>query len=524
MAVYSSVPVYEMMVRGIGVMRRRSDSFMNATQILKVAGVDKAKRTKILDKEIVQGEHEKVQGGYGRYQGTWCAHLRCVIGRASVLMMGIRIPFWRAQELASRFGVTQLLSPLFDYVAAPTPAGGALASAPGPSVMSPDPSRPNHQQAGANRPAPPVPPAAAPSASTLPNGEGGSAAGGLQQPVKRDREEDFDAQVKRARMDIEGPEASGRLANGIAHLSGGPNGVIPSGGHPPLNQKLRRASRPIKPVHSITDDPLKLEKQKHILMSVFVYYDPNRDEGASPQQQPPPDLTSLFGTDVDVDLPIDDVQHTALHWATALGRIQLAKEFLKLGADPARGNSQGETPLIRSVMVTNSFDQNAFPELLELLGPTLRVLDDSGRTILHHITLIASLKGRAGSARYYMENVLEYIARHEGGEFRELVDAQDTHGDTALNIAARVGNRSLVRMLVEVGADKGKPNKLGLRPGDFGITGEVRSAMLRMQERRLTLLTRRTSRRRQARTWFRRSAKAPALPHRCANPVTSSRR
>lgn len=73
MAVYSSVPVYEMMVRGIGVMRRRSDSYMNATQILKVAGVDKGKRTKILDKEIVLGEHEKVQGGYGRYQGTWSA-------------------------------------------------------------------------------------------------------------------------------------------------------------------------------------------------------------------------------------------------------------------------------------------------------------------------------------------------------------------------------------------------------------------------------------------------------------------
>ena len=73
LAVYSSVPVYEMMVRGIGVMRRRADSWLNATQILKVAGVDKGKRTKILEKDIAQGVHEKVQGGYGRYQGTWCA-------------------------------------------------------------------------------------------------------------------------------------------------------------------------------------------------------------------------------------------------------------------------------------------------------------------------------------------------------------------------------------------------------------------------------------------------------------------
>jgi len=71
LAVYSSIPVYEMMVRGIGVMRRREDSWLNATQILKVAGVDKGKRTKFLEKDIAQGVHEKIQGGYGRYQGTW---------------------------------------------------------------------------------------------------------------------------------------------------------------------------------------------------------------------------------------------------------------------------------------------------------------------------------------------------------------------------------------------------------------------------------------------------------------------
>ena len=55
----------------VAVMRRRHDSWLNATQILKVAGVDKGKRTKILEKEIQTGDHEKVQGGYGKYQGTW---------------------------------------------------------------------------------------------------------------------------------------------------------------------------------------------------------------------------------------------------------------------------------------------------------------------------------------------------------------------------------------------------------------------------------------------------------------------
>lgn len=70
-AVYSGISVYEMICRNVAVMRRKGDSYLNATQILKVAGIDKGRRTKILEKEVQIGEHEKVQGGYGKYQGTW---------------------------------------------------------------------------------------------------------------------------------------------------------------------------------------------------------------------------------------------------------------------------------------------------------------------------------------------------------------------------------------------------------------------------------------------------------------------
>lgn len=50
-------------------MRRRSDDWINATHILKVAGFDKPARTRILEREVQKGVHEKVQGGYGKYQG-----------------------------------------------------------------------------------------------------------------------------------------------------------------------------------------------------------------------------------------------------------------------------------------------------------------------------------------------------------------------------------------------------------------------------------------------------------------------
>ncbi|KAG5220937.1 transcription factor [Salix suchowensis] len=58
------------MCKGVAVMRRRSDSWLNATQILKVAGFDKPQRTRVLEREVQKGEHEKVQGGYGKYQAA----------------------------------------------------------------------------------------------------------------------------------------------------------------------------------------------------------------------------------------------------------------------------------------------------------------------------------------------------------------------------------------------------------------------------------------------------------------------
>lgn len=51
-------------------MRRRHDDWINATHILKAAGFDKPARTRILEREVQKELHEKVQGGYGKYQGT----------------------------------------------------------------------------------------------------------------------------------------------------------------------------------------------------------------------------------------------------------------------------------------------------------------------------------------------------------------------------------------------------------------------------------------------------------------------
>lgn len=50
-------------------MRRRQDNWINATHILKVAEQQKASRTRILEREVQKDVHEKIQGGYGKFQG-----------------------------------------------------------------------------------------------------------------------------------------------------------------------------------------------------------------------------------------------------------------------------------------------------------------------------------------------------------------------------------------------------------------------------------------------------------------------
>ncbi|KAI4274814.1 MAG: hypothetical protein L6R38_006028 [Xanthoria sp. 2 TBL-2021] len=115
-ATYSNVPVYEFNLEGNHVMRRRQDNWINATHILKVANLDKPARTRILEREVQKGIHEKVQGGYGKYQGTW-------------------VPLHEGRLLAERNGVLAKLLPFFDFV-------------PGP--ISP-PQAPKHQTAASNK-------------------------------------------------------------------------------------------------------------------------------------------------------------------------------------------------------------------------------------------------------------------------------------------------------------------------------------------------------------------------------------
>jgi len=370
-AVYSGVSVFEMNARGIAVMRRRSDSYLNATQILKVAGIEKGKRTKILEREVLIGEHEKVQGGYGKYQGTW-------------------IPFEKGKELAERYEVAQYLLPIFEY----------------------DPAE--YQDGDDDR-----------------------------IPTK-----DEAMGIRRA------------YGNKAGHRS-----------YPGPEEQARKRLKAISPIEStggstLNDEDSQQEEEapgehhRPLLMSLFLSDDPDHVPDLFKEKNLPSDLN--------FELVIDDQGHTALHWAAALARIKTLRELIKHGADIKRGNFNGETPLMRAVLVTNNYGQQSFPELLNRLSDSIDCVDIQRRSVLHHIAITAGIARRNSACTYYMNVVIQHIQENMSTEEKiNFLDLKDNNGDTALDISARLGTRKMGVVLIQAGATRDYTPNGRAKPSDL---------------------------------------------------------
>ncbi|KAJ3159623.1 transcriptional regulator swi6 [Geranomyces michiganensis] len=436
------------MANAVAVMRRKSDGYLNATQILKVAGVDKGRRTKILDKEVMTGEHEKVQGGYGKYQGTW-------------------VPFQRGVQLAVQYGVEHLLQPLFDFAF----------PAPGRSDHTPT----KEQVYAANRDLMKQRAMASGGGGSTPKGSAGSGDARKKKATSRPQKRMAEV-IDSSDLAIDDSAATTAASAGGAGAAAAADGTAagsPSSG--PSHKRIKgESSHPASasPAAAATTvdntyPETNAEKYRAMLMAMFVHEDPLYI----------PDILSgpTLPHDLDLDIVIDEQGHTSLHWAAALARVNVVRVLLQKGADIRSANNDGETALIRAVRVTNNYDTQTFPELLDLLHPVLHHVDAKRRTVLHHIALTAAMEGRVAASRYYVECFLEWVAKH-GGNFSAIVDCQDCAGDTALNVAARIGNRNLVEQLMDVGADATLENRAGLKPMDFGCEDIFAPRMMMMMQ------------------------------------------
>lgn len=173
---------------------------------------------------------------------------------------------------------------------------------------------------------------------------------------------------------------------------------------------------------------------------------------------PPPDL--------DFNIIIDDEGHTSLHWAAAMGHLKIVKLLIHHGADIYRVNYKGQTALIRTVLFTNNFELRSFPLMLEMLKKTIFNIDKKDQTVFHHIASTAGWKGKVHASRYYMDCLMEKI-RSQKEDLIQILNVQDVYGDTALTIASRIGNKKLVRLLVDAGANPQLVNEEGKTSQDY---------------------------------------------------------
>jgi regulatory protein SWI6 len=520
-----------MEVNQIAVMRRRKDSWLNATQILKVAGIEKGKRTKVLEKEILIGEHEKVQGGYGKYQGTW-------------------IKFERGLEFCRQYGVEELLRPLLTYDMG---QDGGVAGRGGIDTPTKEQAMAAQRKRLYNS-----------GTESRTSGQSGtffknisSTASHAVAAISKAR---FDSPVPRVRNGNTGRPASFSRQSSQQHL-GSQESAFPGGSQQsmqsfasadsftvngqdsayatqyshtgqndnrngdfeePPRKRMRPSPSMNDPQQPMQDDYYGVSMREASPTEPndsFVYH-PQQMQGEYPTMPLPPlpmptgsyntakkDLLMSLFTNYnqndfsqhkaflslsaeDLDIPIDNSCNTALIWAATLARGSLLKALIKNGASMFRVNALGETALMRSCLVTNNLEAGSFPDLLELLGPTIELRDARGRTVLHHIAVTSAVKGRSQASKYYLESLLEFVVRQGSapnsqqsftngppalksigiGRFMsEIVNIQDRSGDTALNIASRIGNRSIISQLMEVGADASIANRSNLSPIDFGV-------------------------------------------------------
>lgn len=394
---YSGVPVYEYVVKGVAVMRRYSDSYINATQILKVADFDKPQRTRILEREVQKGEHEKVQGGYGKYQGTW-------------------IPLSRALELAQQYKVEHLLKPILDCQ---------------PSVKN----TPISKQTSVSKRTPQSTPT-----TKL-----------LRIPKQHIS---IDDDISCISMD---DSVSIETYSTQSHLES-ETSVINSELDAAIGSKKRKYTQ----LQNFPDDK-RLNKYSEALLDFFM----------SSNHQSLPDFLVHCPSDFNANAIIDEEGHTALHWACAMGHLRVVEALLDAGADISAVNLQGQTALMRSVLFTNNYDLKSFPQLLQILHPTIHLSDKFLQTVFHHIATTTTSRSKLSAAKYYSETILNQLSETQpANEIAQLLDARDSEGDTALTIFARNGARKNVRVLATFHANLHIPNNQGRTAEEYIIEYE----------------------------------------------------
>lgn len=200
------------------------------------------------------------------------------------------------------------------------------------------------------------------------------------------------------------------------------------------------------------DDPIQsTHEQNHIVYSdeLLDYFMLAKDAEPLSMAQHRPEPPANF----EPDWVIDSEGHTAMHWAAAMGDVEVMKQLKRFGADLAYRNTRGETPLMRAVMFTNSQDRQTMPKVVQELIGTIDLVDLCNSTAIHHAAAMTSSRPKHQCARYYLDVMLNKISEtFDQLDMQRLLDLPDVNGNTAIHLAAKNKARKCVRALIGRGA------------------------------------------------------------------------
>ncbi|KAI8898112.1 hypothetical protein BC833DRAFT_620625 [Globomyces pollinis-pini] len=440
-AIYSGVPVYEVLCKDISVMRRMGDSYMNATQILKLAGFSKPQRTKILETEVLQGLHEKIQGGYGKYQGTW-------------------IPLEAGTKLAVKYGVDEDLRTILQF----NPAEDSVATKPAAlkkskkqiavsATPTQDTTDPDNYRARSR----------AVSASTIHS----SPIRSFMQIEPQQEPTPIYAVEKQTEPDGASPSSvSRRLFDEESTQNDFFSSVYLRREKFLLDQeKILYDYKPDIP----RPLPLSEAERKAVILQHIVVEDSNSMNIALVfEYLRSPTNESIF----ELNLELDARKSTPTHWAAGCGQISLLRHLIGRGASIILGAVDGETPFMRAINMTANFTNQTMDQIVRLLSPSMFKTDDFDRTILHYLANLGNLRSKRIISHYYMKSIVAYIEETNVKQqlgFADFIDQRDSNNDTALHIACRTRNHRIAALLIKLGASKVILNESGDSPMSLSV-------------------------------------------------------
>jgi transcription factor MBP1 len=206
--------------------------------------------------------------------------------------------------------------------------------------------------------------------------------------------------------------------------------------------------------------PLSANDQAHLLYAdeLLDYFMLSSSDEPGAAHVLPPEPPQVF----QVDRAIDDLGHTALHWAAAMGDIEVVKDLLSRGADPKALSSQDLTPLMRAVMFTNNYEKTTMPKLVNLLQSTIGVKDFFGATVFHHLAQTCGNRSKWACSRYYCETIINKLSEITSShQIAGILNAQDNNGDTGVLMAARHGAKKVAKVFLAHYAAGDIPNAKG---------------------------------------------------------------